>query len=111
MVGGLGISILTRSVNRKQVSCAQVTAHLVDLINSNAMEYPRVLQEQEEMKTNVKLRNCEKAAEGAEAVKASLTKGQQNAVEQASERGTFTWLTAIPMTVSTSSQSTHILVY
>ena len=43
-------------------------------------------------------RNCAKAAEEAEAVKASLTKGQQNAVEQASERGTSTWLTAIQMT-------------
>ena len=30
-------------------------------------------------------------------VKATLTKGQQNAVEQASERGAATWLTAIPM--------------
>jgi len=46
----------------------------------------------------VQLRNREKAAEEAEAVKASLTKGQQNAVEQAGGRGASTWLTAIPMT-------------
>ena len=44
---GLGISIPTHSVNRQQVSCAQVTGPLVKLINSNAMNYPRgVLQEQ-----------------------------------------------------------------
>ena len=98
-LGGLGISIPTRSANRQQVSCSQVTAPLVDLINSNAMDYPReVQQEQKEMKAKVQSRNREKAAEDAEAGKASLTKGQQNVVEQASERGGSTWLTAIPMT-------------
>ena len=50
------------------------------------------------MKAKVQSRNREKAAEDAEAGKASLTKGQQNVVEQASERGGSTWLTAIPMT-------------
>ena len=45
------------------------------------------------MKAKVQSRNCEKAAEEAEAVKASLTKGQQNAMEQGSERGASTWLT------------------
>ena len=81
------------------MSCAQVTAPLVDPINSNAMEYPReVQQEQKERRQKCYQKNCEKAAEEAEAVKASLTKGQQNAVEQASERGASTWLTAIPMT-------------
>ena len=84
MVGGLGISILTCSANRQQVSCAQVIAPLVDLINSNVMEYPRgVLQEQKEMKAKVQSRNREKAAEETKSVKAALTKGQQNAVEQA----------------------------
>ena len=39
------------------------------------------------MKAKVQSRNREKAAEDAEAGKASLTKGQQNVVEQASERG------------------------
>ena len=98
-LGGLGISIPTRSANRQQVSCSQVTAPLVDLINSNAMDYPREVQrEQKEMKAKVQSRNREKAAEDAEAGKASLTKGQQNVVEQASERGGSTWLTAIPMT-------------
>ena len=88
----------TRSANQQQVSCAQVTAPLVDLIKSNAMEYPRGVQQEQKMKAKVQSRNCEKAAEEAEAVKASLTKDQQNAVEQASERGASTWLTAIPMT-------------
>ena len=91
---GLGISIPTHSANRQQVSCAQVTGPLVKLINSNAMDYPRgVLQEQKEMKAKVQSRNREKAAE-----EGSLTKGQQNTVEQASVRGASTWLTAIPMT-------------
>ena len=91
---GLGISIPTRSANRQQASCAQVTGPLVKLINSNAMDYPRgVLQEQKEMKAKVQSRNREKAAE-----EGSLTKGQQNTVEQASVRGAATWLTAIPMT-------------
>ena len=68
-LGGLGISIPTRSANRQQVSCEQVTVPLVDLINSNAMNYPRgVQQEQKEMNAKVQSRNCEKAAEEAEAV-------------------------------------------
>ena len=63
------------------------------------MDYPREVQrEQKEMKAKVQSRKREKAAEDAEAGKASLTKGQQNVVEQASERGGSTWLTAIPMT-------------
>ena len=82
----------TRSANQQQVSCAQVTAPLVDLINSNAMEYPRGVQQEQKMKAKVQSRNWEKATEEAEAVKASLTKGQQNAVEQASERRASTCL-------------------
>ena len=50
------------------------------------------------MKAIIRSRHCEKNAKEAEAVKAQLTGGQWNAVEQASERGASTWLTAIPMT-------------
>ena len=73
-LGGLGISTDTHCQSAAG-ACAQVTAPLVDLINSNAMEYQRgVQQEQKEMKAKVQSRNREKAAKEAEAVKASLTK-------------------------------------
>ena len=49
------------------------------------------------MKATVHARNRDDTAEDAEALKVRLTSGQQNAMEQASERVASTWLTAIPM--------------
>ena len=46
-LGGLGISIPTRSANQQQEYCAQVTAPLVDLINSKAMNYPKGVQQEQ----------------------------------------------------------------
>ena len=97
-LGGLGIPIPTRSAKRQQESCEQITAALLDLISKKVREYPRsVQQEQRKMKTTIQSAHREKASRVAENVKTTLTKGQQNAVEQASERGASMWLTAIPM--------------
>ena len=68
------------------------------MISKKVREYPRsVQQEQRKMKAAIQSAHQEKASREAETVKATLTKGQQNAVEQASERGASMWLTAIPM--------------
>ena len=60
-LGGLGISLPTRYANWQQMSCSQVTAPLVDLINSNAIDYAReTQQEQKEMKAKVQSRTVRK---------------------------------------------------
>ena len=105
-LGGLGISILTRSAYQQQVSCAQVTAPLVDLINSNVMKYPRgVLHEHKEMKAKeVNAMCCNQETVRKLQRKQKLLKHHSQKVSrmqrsmQASERGVSTWLTAIPMT-------------
>ena len=67
-LGDLDISIPTCSANRQLESCAQVTASLIDLINSKAMDYPTGVQ-QKEMKAKMQSKTHEKAAEGTEAAK------------------------------------------
>ena len=70
----------------------------MDLINVRAGEYPKsVQQEQRQVKSAIRSRHQELIAKEAEDVKGRITGGQRNGVEQASERGASTWLTAIPL--------------
>ena len=95
-LGGLGIPKPSRSARLQQEACAEVTAPLVDLINVRAGEYPKsVQQKQRQVKSAIRSRHQELIAKEAEDVKGRITGGQRNGVEQASERGASTWLTAI----------------
>ena len=97
-LGGLGIPKPSHSARLQQEASAEVTAPLVDLINVRAGEYPKsVQQKQRQVKSAIRSRHQELIAKEAEDVKGRITGGQRNGVEQASERGALTWLTAIPL--------------
>ena len=96
--GGLGIQIQTRNAINQFKACRKVTANLVNLILQWNPTYPMSLQqEQRHMKIALHTRKRRETANEAELLKPKLSGARQRTLEQASKKGAFAWLTAIPM--------------
>ena len=98
--GGLGVTIPTRNTNKQIKACTEVTAPLVELIRQRNPSYPELSQlEQRQKKFALRTRNRRETTnlKKAELLKPKLSGAGQRAMEQASEKGASSWLTAIPM--------------
>jgi len=96
--GGLGVLIPTRNANNQFKACTEVTAPLVELIHQQNPNYPKLSQQkQRQTKLALRIRNRRETTKEAELLKPKLSGAGQRAMEQASEKGASTWLTAIPM--------------
>ena len=96
--GGLGISNPTKCASSQFNASSRISEPLVTLIQQQCTSYPAQAQaEQREAKATVQSSNRQAVNEEADSVKAKLSKPQQTAMEQASEKGASAWLTTIPI--------------
>ncbi len=95
--GGLGVPVPTRTASNQFKACTEVTAPLEKLICQRNSNYPKHVQ-LEQRQTNVALRTSNRGdtTKEAEALKPKLPAAKQKAMEQASEKGASSWLTATP---------------
>ena len=98
--GSLGILNPTKCANSQFDASTKVSKPLVSLIGQQNAVFPEQAQaEQREAKATI--RSCSQltATDIADIIKAKkkLSKAQQTALEQASEKGASAWLTAIPI--------------
>ena len=94
--GGLGIVDPTRTANNQFKACTEVTAPLVELICQRNPNYPEPSQiEQRKLKVAHRTRNRRATTKEAELLKPKLPRARQRAMEQASQKGASSWLTAI----------------
>ena len=96
--GGLGIPIPTRIASWQFTRSVEITAPLVGLIAQQSPPYSAMAQaRQKGAKAAVRSLNISNTTKDADALKPRLSKVKQMAMEQASETGTSSWLTTIPM--------------
>jgi len=96
--GGLGIPMPTAVARRQFPACSSVTAPLVELIQQQSTIYPvEARLKQRQVKAAIRTSNRSDATNEAIALKPKLSNAQQCAMEQASEKGASSWLTAIPL--------------
>lgn len=96
--GGLGIPIPTAAAQRQFLACSSISAPLVEVIKQQNTNYPmEVRLKQRHAKAAIRTNNRNDAAEEAMALKPKLSNAQQCAMEQASEKGASSWLTALPL--------------
>ena len=96
--GGLGILQPARSAGRQFEVCSEVTAPLVNLVLSQIPTYPKHVQlEQRQVKAKLRSQQRSDIAKEADALKPTLPKAKQMAMDQASEKEASSWLTTIPL--------------
>ena len=96
--GGLGILIPTRNAPSQFISSLRISDLLVSLIIEQSSHYPEHSRAtQKAAKATVRINNRASAQEQAKAVRAQLPKSQQFGMDQASEKGASSWLTALPI--------------
>ena len=96
--GGLGIPQPPRSAGRQFEVCSEVMAPLVNLVLSQIPTHPKHVQlEQRQVKAKLRSQQRSDIAKEADALKPTLPKAKQMAMEQASEKGASSWLTTIPL--------------
>ena len=96
--GGLGITIPTINANNQFKACTEVTTPLMELICQQSPKYPELSKlEQRQRKFEICTRNRRETTKAADLLKPKLSGAGQRAMEQASEKGASSWLTAIPM--------------
>ena len=94
--GGLGIIKPTNTASQYFGASKKVTEPLVSIIHQQSISYPDQIQaDQRQAKKAVCNCNRIAATEEAEAIKQRLSSSQQVTMDQASERGASSWLTAI----------------
>ena len=96
--GGLGITIPTINANNQFSTCTEVTTPLAELIFQRSSKYPELSKlEQRQRKFEIRTRNRRETTKAADLLKPKLSGVVQRAMEQASEKGASSLLTAIPM--------------
>ena len=96
--GGLGVTNPSKTASQQFGASKKVTEPLVSIIHQQSINYPDHIQAHQRQAKKA-VRNCNRiaATEEAEAIKQRLSSSQQVAMDQASERGASSWLTAIPI--------------
>ena len=97
-LGGLGLSIPSRSATLELHSSLLVTSILCDHILSQDYEYGyEIITKQLEAKALVRQEKNAKTSTNSEEVCELLPASMQRAVDLAKEKGSSTWLTALPL--------------
>ena len=91
--GGLGLPVPTGNANIHFRACASVTAPLIDLICHRHHDYPtHVRLEQRQRKVAIHSNKRSETLTKANSLKSTLPTPKQKGMEQASEKGTSSWL-------------------
>ena len=97
-LGGLGIGIPSRNATRELHSSLLVTSILCDHILSQDHEYGyETIAKQLEAKALIRQENNVKTSTDAEEIRELLPVSLRRAVDLAKEKGSSTWLTALPL--------------
>ena len=97
-LGGLGINIPSKSADRELQSSILVTSALQDHILSQEDEYDHdIITEQLTSKATIRNSNKERILKEANDLMGILPDGLQRAVTLAREKGSSSWLTALPL--------------
>ena len=97
-MGGLGITIPSKQADQEHLSSLRVTSALRDhiILQDEAYGY-EVIAKQLESKALVRNENREKSSQAACDLTELLPAGLQRSVKLASEKGSSTWLTVLPL--------------
>ena len=97
-MGGLGISMPSKTATQELHSSQLITSTLYEHILSQDPEYGyEVIAKQLEAKTQVRQENHVRTSTEAEELRNLLPDPLQRAVDLAKEKGSSTWLTALPL--------------
>ena len=97
-MGGLGIAIPSQQADREHLSSLMVTSALQDhIILQNEAYGHEVIAKQLESKAIVRNKNREKSSKAACELTVVLPDSLRRSVELASEKGSSTWLTVLPL--------------
>ena len=97
-LGGLGIPIPTRIAATQFRSSLRISDPLASLIIEQSPDYPEhTIAAQKAAKATVRTDNRVCAQEEAETLRPQLPKPQQFGMDQVSEKGASSWLTALPI--------------
>ena len=97
-LGGLGIDIPSKTADRKLQSSILVTSTLQDHILSQEDQYGHdIITEQLASKATIRNSNKERVLKDANDLMGILPDGLQRAVTLAKEKGSSSWLTALPL--------------
>ena len=97
-MGGLGVTIPSKQADQEHLSSLLVTSALQDHILSQDEAYGyEVIAKQLESKAIVRNKNKEKSSKAASDLMELLPDSLQRSVKLASEKGSSTWLTVLPL--------------
>ena len=97
-LGGLGIGISSQNSDDAFIASLLVTAPLRQLIHSNDTIYShQALADQMSAKADIRRKRREQATAEANNLRGELTPAFQKAMDLARERGSSSWLTALPL--------------
>ena len=98
-LSGLGIRIPSKTADNELQSSLLIASPLKNHILDQDREYGwDIIAEQLQNKASTSRQNRERSAWGADDLYSQLPDSLQRAVDLARERGSFTWLTALPFT-------------
>ena len=96
-LGGLGIIDPTKVANQQQKASTAICKPLIDKILHQEEDFGLIGEEQEKAKNTVRKERQKLTGEEAMDIKLALPTNQQRCVDLAREKGSSSWLTALPI--------------